>query len=40
MTADSLAGFIDDDGIQQVLWTDGAKEYVGQKTPCRKLCTR
>ena len=38
--ADCLSNFIDDMGIPQVLWTDGAKEYQGRNTAFRKVCNK
>ena len=38
--ADCLSDFIDDVGIPQVLWTDGAKEYQGHNTAFRKVCNK
>ena len=38
--ADCLSDFIDDVGIPQVLWTDGAKEYQGRNTAFRKACNK
>lgn len=40
LAADSLSDFIDDVGVPQTLWTDGATEFTGHRTPFRKLATR
>ena len=40
LAAGALEDFIDDVGVPSVLWTDGAKEYVGQHTDFRKVCRR
>ena len=38
--ADCLSNFIDNVGIPQVLWTDGAKECQGCNTAFRKVCNK
>ena len=40
LAANALEDFVEDVGIPSVLWTDGAKEYVGQHTDFRKSCNK